>query len=448
MKIATIWYKAIKTFDGKHMHRQSQLFYYNLQENMSGNIFIIVSVLWNTFLVVNCFTTCPNDNHRYLDQQNVFSIENYSYGFLSKDKIEGLEIALPSLKSLIIRNDSIKFMEPKLFERLPNLICLDLSGNDLSTFNASTFFGLSRLKTLILSGNQLIELENDPPPFLYLDNLEKLDLSYNKIKTLHVNSFKGLINLKSLNLQNNQLKAISRLFYHLSNLLHLTLSNNPLEELDVTEIESLSTLSIVSANLRSLPNIPSKLKIFDLQRNQISVINDDEIRRLSTVEKIYFKDNRWKCNCELFNFSIWLNFTESVIDKDQLQCIEPAHTMKYSVSSMDRNCSKNETRQIPPRYIINNKIVPGNTFVDVQTSPTNNEKLLIVDKFIDPSNLAGMKCEMERKHVKYLLYSIPIGLVIGVCLSLTWNLSKKMYRKCVMRRETTNSLSISVDANI
>ena len=91
------------------------------------------------------------------------------------DKINSLK----SLKDLKLSNNKIHFFKITKFNRLINLIKLDLSYNELINFKKeeNIGYGLDNLKEYNLSHNLLSEIENGD--FDSLSELEILDLSYN-----------------------------------------------------------------------------------------------------------------------------------------------------------------------------------------------------------------------------------------------------------------------------
>uniref|UniRef100_A0A2C9KD71 TIR domain-containing protein n=1 Tax=Biomphalaria glabrata TaxID=6526 RepID=A0A2C9KD71_BIOGL len=98
---------------------------------------------------------------------------------------------------------------------------LDLSYNNISTIEDSSFRCFVNLQELMLSGNSLIDISS--AMFEGLENLKSLSLSRNKIRFLNVSTFDNLANLEVLDLSRNQLNYNNRSMPHLvfEKLVHL-----------------------------------------------------------------------------------------------------------------------------------------------------------------------------------------------------------------------------------
>ncbi|KAK0055049.1 toll-like receptor 3 [Biomphalaria pfeifferi] len=98
---------------------------------------------------------------------------------------------------------------------------LDLSYNNISTIEDSSFRCFVKLQELMLSGNSLIDISS--AMFEGLENLKSLSLSRNKIRFLNASTFDNLVNLEVLDISRNQLNYNNRSMPHLvfENLVHL-----------------------------------------------------------------------------------------------------------------------------------------------------------------------------------------------------------------------------------
>ena len=85
----------------------------------------------------------------------------------------------------------------------PSIKFLDLSGNSLRSITSLP--SVAVLRHLNLSHNQLSHIE--PTSFQRLNNLEALDLSFNSLTTLHPGLLSGLYSLKNVNLSHNSLQS-------------------------------------------------------------------------------------------------------------------------------------------------------------------------------------------------------------------------------------------------
>ena len=102
----------------------------------------------------------------------------------------------------------IEFIDAQLLEQMPNLVDFDLECNTIKVIQPCVFEPLKNLKALILSRNRLCTF--DRLSFYGLVQLEHLDLSANNIETIHtLDHLKSLANLKWLILnENSQLSTV------------------------------------------------------------------------------------------------------------------------------------------------------------------------------------------------------------------------------------------------
>lgn len=161
------------------------------------------------------------------------------------------------------------------FSEFINLHELYFINNYITILPANMFDLLYNLEILDLSNNNIIELPENI--FLNLTNLKELYLNDNNIANLPINIFKDLANLTILNLCCNKLDNINNLFYHLSSLKDLDLSNNRIKELT----HELSEKTIFNDNLENL----------NLGNNNISVISEYAFNNLINLIELNLSEN-------------------------------------------------------------------------------------------------------------------------------------------------------------
>ncbi|VDI03838.1 relaxin family peptide receptor 2 [Mytilus galloprovincialis] len=152
---------------------------------------------------------------------------------LSSSVFPNNNLVLPAytyLAELILLNCSIENITPYSFEKLMNLLHLDLSNNKFKVLQNYTFYGLTKLVTLNLKDNLLLGLIKSNA-FMSLPNVKDLELSGTRIQTLFNGTFNGLENLEQFNITGNGLTTVEEnVFDGLVSLLKIDLTQN-----DVTE---------------------------------------------------------------------------------------------------------------------------------------------------------------------------------------------------------------------
>lgn len=176
---------------------------------------------------------------------------------------------------------------------------LDLSHNGLTTlpadWNAQPF---TRLATLILSWNSISQIESDA--FALTPHLLHLDLSSNRLEILNVSIFRGLEELQVLLLFGNQIAQISPgAFSDLHSLQRLYLSGNRLADFPL--------------ELYRGPAGPRNLTFLDLSSNRLSQLPVQSLLALSAQQQggIYLQGNPLVCNCALLamlEYWVWKQY--------------------------------------------------------------------------------------------------------------------------------------------
>lgn len=193
----------------------------------------------------------------------------------------------------------------KLFTLLieNNLLCRDLSQNYLTTFHRDSFRGLSHLKELDLSSNELdyipgellIDLENlvtlrlqnnrihdidDSNLLAKLLRMENLDISHNKLETLSHDLFTGNPMTTLLKMSSNNLTFVPLSLATLGFLEELDLQDNQLTELTKHSFPGLYKLKTLQLSNNQLENISElafvdliQLELLRIDNNRIEVVN-------------------------------------------------------------------------------------------------------------------------------------------------------------------------------
>ena len=239
------------------------------------------------------------------------------------DKIPGnyFSFCHQKLKTLIMSNNKISFIQQETLSVLRSLTQLDLSNNYLKTISrkhlyhmlpetfvlrlnsnclASVSFPKKALfKSLFLSGNNLTQL-SDENGFNIARASELYDLSNNFIGELREQQFSNFNKgLKILNLRNNSLSLIERnTFARLKMLAELDLSFNNFSDLFEDTFSGMVSLSVLDLSNNKLKKISKNLfkdltniKNLSLNGNRIKYIEENSFVNLRFLKNLYLYEN-------------------------------------------------------------------------------------------------------------------------------------------------------------
>lgn len=133
---------------------------------------------------------------------------------------------LINLQRIFMRNTRLRELHRDAFRELIILVEVDLSDNEISHLDPSTFHGNERLRVLYLGGNPLGRLSAEQFPAL--PHLRTLDFRSCLLEYVDKDAFRHLTALESLGFKSNKLHSLSeRAFMNLPHLKALALDGNP-----------------------------------------------------------------------------------------------------------------------------------------------------------------------------------------------------------------------------
>lgn len=194
-----------------------------------------------------------------------------------------------SIPNTTAREVSVKIKRHLLSDRIYSEVFteLDLSDNDISNIEFNAFQSLTRLTTLNLSHNKLIDFYINAHDLAYI---KCLNLSGNYISRLYPESFSQMKNLERLDLSANRLEYIpSQTFHKNYNLRHLNMTFNAIEKLDDLNINMLH----LNGGILDLSNNGiSKLRIpyGDHSRLTYLILHSNNITDASLIDLQYQND--------------------------------------------------------------------------------------------------------------------------------------------------------------
>ncbi|MGL5345860.1 MAG: leucine-rich repeat domain-containing protein [Peptostreptococcaceae bacterium] len=238
------------------------------------------------------------------------------------------EIDFSTLNTLNNSRISTVYLDYNIFDYLPNLSILNISGTNANQNTSSNFAHLNNLHKLTrliaadnnfnnyngfsiltnlvgsltgLNLNNTSDLVNnisvlgvpdgDISPIMIFTNLIRLDLSGNKLSSLPA-SISSLSNLVNLNLSNNNLISLPTEFSSLTNLKSLDLSKNKIDDLSALYgLDNIEYLNIAGNTID--PNIIENLKvtILDFSNSNLNNQSLNTLKLASTVETLIISEN-------------------------------------------------------------------------------------------------------------------------------------------------------------
>ncbi|XP_045205723.2 immunoglobulin domain and leucine-rich repeat-containing protein 2-like [Mercenaria mercenaria] len=183
------------------------------------------------------------------------------------------------LEHLNLAGNQLSSIEDKSFQYLSQIRSLNLANNSITSLNGAIFYGLFNLEDLQLEGNQISDVSSDV--LLFADTLIRLDLSNNNIRDLPHNVFVNVSALQEIELQNNLLTSINGqiLFGEKSAVRSLNFSHNAIHELSNLTIPNLNDLDLSWNNLTNL-----SAEYFEHLENLTSLVLDgNPIRSIDTA---------------------------------------------------------------------------------------------------------------------------------------------------------------------
>ncbi|GLH13901.1 Insulin-like growth factor-binding protein complex acid labile chain [Gryllus bimaculatus] len=174
---------------------------------------------------------------------------------VSHNHVESLNIDGSNLKKLVIldlsHNKVLKDFDPDVFESMPVLQTLDLTGTLLLVPSGGPLFSHETISHLFLSSCGLSK-ELPAGAFSELPNLDQLDLSRNSLFGIE-GLFISSTNLRILDLSgNNILSLTSDAFSGTLALEELYLNNNALNSFNLSTIVHLSSLRVLDISITPL----------------------------------------------------------------------------------------------------------------------------------------------------------------------------------------------------
>ena len=250
---------------------------------------------------------------------------------INQELTEKMFTGFPKLKTLILRSCKIDKIFNNAFAGLSYLRELDLSMNDIGGNNipSKLFNSCPKLKKIDVSTNKMTSISTEHTLFEGLYQLQELDLSNNNCHNMSEGLFKDQTDLKNLNLAGNRLgqyfSAIQRnshLFSSLQNLKKLELQRNDISYIPDELFYGLGSSAIINLSSNSLTVVKpflykntNVLECLDMSRNHLSHLSPEDLLGIPSKTSLNISFNPFDCSCDLRSFMYWLrNLNISYMD--------------------------------------------------------------------------------------------------------------------------------------
>lgn len=323
-------------------------------------------------------------------------------------------------------NSSLAEIPKTLSSDIQNLI---LTGNNLYEIEQYAFqsVGLSNLKKLVLRDCKLQEIHKGG--FSGLNIMIQLDLTNNEIKYLHPDTFKDLNKIRWIQLTNNLLTRLDDgLFNHLLYLQKLYLNDNRIVQIGVNTFQDVPTL-----------------RDMDLSRNKLEYLKVDTFKSVKSLTTLELNKNPWRCDCFLQPFRNWVNsnsrFTSPTcaepptlsgkswvdLDTDDFACkpkiLYPplGTTIRASNANTTLSCQVTGNPLPEVSWVLNSKIIDGSDtyrrkYILVEGIDDNNKWLNLTITNIDGSDNGDYLCAaknpggVEEKKISLYVTHMSTGI--------------------------------------
>lgn len=203
-------------------------------------------------------------------------------------------MAMPALRELRLKNNSLSENGLLPFWNLPSLKGLDLSVNKFTILNRMILMGLPSLRRLDMSHNQLRSIDDQA----FVKNLliESINLSMNELSEIGPNTFRILNNLFEIDVSYNELQE----FLHglPSYVERVNVENNKLSVLPNETYLALPNLRMLNIGSNLLNEIPpnaftnlQKLRMLLLGNNRLTTIDELSLNGLTNLETLSIQEN-------------------------------------------------------------------------------------------------------------------------------------------------------------
>lgn len=198
-------------------------------------------------------------------------------------------------KCLTMKNNRIKNISNSAFDKLSNLVLLNLENNELEEKNINFTSKLGNLKSLILNNAYKKDEHNENEFFVEISSpkLGVLFLGNNSMKKLNIKA----AFLTFLNLDNNRLTEIP-IMKNAQNLTTLLMNYNQIETCNLENLQNVPNLKVLSLAFNKIQNLETNcfgsvinLRNLDLRGNNLKEILYSSFQSLTHLQELILANN-------------------------------------------------------------------------------------------------------------------------------------------------------------
>ncbi|KAM6907173.1 transforming growth factor beta activator LRRC32 [Xenentodon cancila] len=303
---------------------------YNQLQSVPESFFSCMRSLEFLNISKNCISSFSVTNEDLLRRVKVIDL---SYNSLQTLNFK--ENSLQCLEKLFLQGNDLTVLDHQIFQRLPNIRCLQLQQNNLKICDPE-----QNQHEPGTSQNHL-----QPPGCVSLTsvkNLLFLNISENNLRSLCANAFVNtplkLLDLSfnpGLELHNRSLAGLDH------SLVHIFLKDNNISSLN-TELSSLKSIKHVDLSTNQLSRLPrlhkdSSVESLNVQNNNLVTLDHQTIRALEhSLKTLYMGSNPLSC-CENIGFLHMVRHSRVVVpDIEAATCIHDEHSEPISIENVTK----------------------------------------------------------------------------------------------------------------
>ncbi|KAK7085438.1 hypothetical protein SK128_027135 [Halocaridina rubra] len=251
------------------------------------------------------------------------------------------------LETVFLGHNGILELDPKTFTHTPKIKVIDLGSNNIQSINSGVFSHLPELQDLILSNNNIREITKDA--FAGSTSIRVLNLEHNTIRFIEPETFKVLEAMEILLLSHNNIQEIYPFLFSFNlNLKVLKFDHNGITDVDELTFKNTSQLTELFLQKNKITGIGQGLfsRLMDLRElhihgNNIRIIPDGVFSNNHKLEDLSLQGN------EIFALSDTLNHDSKTLKYLRLS--------ENSISTLHLEAFRGQT-QLDILWLDNNNI--------------------------------------------------------------------------------------------